>query len=179
MNNETIRKLRATVAEKYSAEAGCRFASEGEIKAAELKIGFHLWPCHKLILSKVSNGGFGPGEGLIGVGETNQGAEHELVEVWESHLDTRMRKELKILPLCDWGAGVWSWIDCQTGEVLTFSEFGLYAIGVDFEGWITAWSDGHDWWDDMLDVETNQTSGTASSKITRYLGNKGRPIIRF
>jgi hypothetical protein len=36
------------------------------IRAVELQLGFSLRPLHRRLLETVGNGGFGPGDGLIG-----------------------------------------------------------------------------------------------------------------
>jgi hypothetical protein len=72
------------------------------------------------ILTEIGNGGFGPGYGLVGV-------EGGYAEFKGEHL-AELAQELgaldrKILPICNWGCGIYSCLDCGKPEapVLTFN----------------------------------------------------------
>src|SRR5262249_3052520 len=93
-------------------------ASPGEIEAAEKALGFSLPEPLGLIYTRVGNGGFGPGEGLLpiqGLGLPNLA--RNAVEVY---LAARAHREApswewpeQLLPFCFWGNGVFSCADCS------------------------------------------------------------------
>jgi hypothetical protein len=98
-------------------------ATQELIGNTERELGFPLYPFHRRLFEAVGNGGFGPGDGLIG---TAGGA----LDVEGRSLSELRRalwpdSHLKVVPLCDWGDGIWACIDVVTGAVLTMSEFGL------------------------------------------------------
>jgi hypothetical protein len=70
-----------------------------------------------LIYTRVGNGGFGPGQGLLPIhGPGLPGLERNVVEVY---LAARAHREepfwewpAQLLPLCFWGAAVFSCADC-------------------------------------------------------------------
>jgi hypothetical protein len=91
-----------------------------QITATQADLGFALPQLLQEILLKIGNGGFGPGYGLIGVvgGYADSKGEH-LVEL-ARELGALDRK---ILPICNWGCGIYSCLDCSKPEapVLTFN----------------------------------------------------------
>src|SRR2546427_887174 len=95
-------------------------ASPEQIATTEAAVGFELPQLLKEILVRIGNGGFGPGYGLIGVqgGYADFKGEH-LAELGQE-LGALDRK---ILPICNWGCGIYSCLDCSKPEtpVSTFN----------------------------------------------------------
>ncbi len=59
----------------------------------------------------------------------------------------------KLVPLCDWGCGIWSCIDCETGAILSSSEFGLRDLEQDLYSWFYDWISGVNLWDRTVVVD--------------------------
>ncbi len=97
-------------------------ATPEQIAAAEAALGFGLPPLYRQLLTEVANGGFGPGYGLIGVdgGSGDFGSGH-LAELY-ARAHAAARSELfpplpgQMLPVCNWGCGIYSCLDCRTAE---------------------------------------------------------------
>lgn len=135
-------------------------AMSAALDTAEAKLSFPLYPLLRQLYGRVGNGGFGPGYGLLGIdggylddhgrsivglyftfasGSTSEGT------AWPS----------KMLPICEWGDGIWSCIDCASGEgtIVTLSEKGLTRTTRNFLSWLTAWVDGVRLWDEMFEFK--------------------------
>jgi len=130
-------------------------ATSAVIEASERAIGCALHPLHRRLLQEVGNGGFGPGDGLIGLsGGTLDGNERSIVELREVlWLDVDTPLPLPVVPLCDWGHAIYSCIDCETGVVLTLSEDGLKDTGQEFHAWLEDWVSGVDLWKRLVVLE--------------------------
>ncbi|WP_375790119.1 hypothetical protein ACE10Z_30140 [Bradyrhizobium sp. Pha-3] len=114
------------------------------IRATEQELGFALQPLHQRLLQTVGNGGFGPGDGLIG---TKGGAlDIEGRSLCELREALWPNSNVALLPLCDWGDGIWSCVDANTGSVVTMSEFGLFDINQDLRCWFERWLAGENLW---------------------------------
>lgn len=107
-------------------------ASSREIEATERKLGYPLPTVVREVYTRVANGGFGPGYGLLGLlsGERNDlgdtaietweawcqpgkpGTKWENAPLWPNHL----------LPVAPWGCGIYSCIDLSSaqGRVLRY-----------------------------------------------------------
>ena len=122
--------------------------------SSEQKVGFPLWSDHRQILMELANGGFGPGYGLLGIdGGSVDDDGRSLIELRDMILSPE-ELSLPIIPLCDWGGGVWSCLDCQTGEILTCSELGLKGLGVYFNSWLLQWAGGKNWRPEMFHFDS-------------------------
>jgi hypothetical protein len=88
-------------------------ATPEQIAATEAAIGFKLPQLFKEIFRRIGNGGFGPGYGLIGVhgGYADFKGEH-LAELGQE-LGALDRK---VVPICNWGCGIYSCLDCAKPE---------------------------------------------------------------
>src|SRR5262249_18916016 len=111
------------------------------IDEAERALGFALYPFHRRLLDEVGNGGFGPGDGLIGLpGGSLDVDGRSLVTLRQLlWLDAETPLPLPVVPLCDWGDAIWSCIDCATGAILTLSEYGLKETGQTLSSWFEDW----------------------------------------
>ncbi|MCG6969215.1 MAG: SMI1/KNR4 family protein [Gammaproteobacteria bacterium] len=94
-------------------------ASNDAIVLAETQMGFTICPLLKRIYTEVANGGFGPGSGIIGVGNgfTDDWG-HNLEELYEyfslrKHYDVSWRWPQGLLPFCHWGYTTYSCVDCN------------------------------------------------------------------
>jgi hypothetical protein len=98
-------------------------ATPEQIAAEEQALGFRLPALYRRILTEIGNGGFGPGYGLLGV----QGGYPGFSEGSLSAFYVRCRREGPegdgaawpeyVPPICTWGCGIYSCLDCGKSEV--------------------------------------------------------------
>lgn len=97
-------------------------ATEDEIRLTEHELGFTLPEFFKVLLSRVANGGFGPGYGIIGVGKGYEDfGNGNLVSVYRlAHSSGLNRRFLiepdRVVPICNWGCGIYSCLDCRSAS---------------------------------------------------------------
>lgn len=117
-------------------------ATPEQVDQAQRALKCRIHPLHRRLLQEVGNGGFGPADGLIGVpgGRTDDDG-RSVVELREQLFPghTGIGVPVQIVPLCDWGGGVWSCIDEDTGQVLLLDQAGLTHTGMSLHEWIGDW----------------------------------------
>jgi hypothetical protein len=124
-----------------------RRATEDEIAEVERALEYSLHWFHRRLLLDVGNGGYGPGDGLIGLpgGRTDDEGRtvvelQALVAVVEGH-GGLVRN---IVPLWDWGDGAWACMDEETGHVLVADDSGITDSGVSLQTCMVEWVAGRD-----------------------------------
>jgi hypothetical protein len=118
------------------APAICAPALPEQIAATEALLGFALPSTYKQVLVEIGNGGFGPGYGLMGVDGGHPDFDHaSLAEVYRRAHTPGAGGYLpllpeKILPVCNWGCGIYSCLDCRedSGPVYCFNP-DLHVLG--------------------------------------------------
>ena len=130
-------------------------AGADAIEVAEREMGCHFHQFHRRLLREVGNGGFGPGAGLIGIpGGSLDVEEPSMTELKQGLFsDHEKVQTLSVVPLCDWGGGIWSCVDCETGAIFSISEFGLRDLEQDLYSWFEDWISGVNLWDRMVVVD--------------------------
>jgi hypothetical protein len=134
-------------------------ATPRQIAAAEAALGFSLPAILRLLLSEVGNGGFGPG-GLMGIEGGATDDQGDTLQDWYLFSRQHAPKDptgrstwpLGLIPLCAWGCGVYSCVDCTRPEhpIVRFDPSGgldhvsrcLSPEGVTLRGWLEAWAAG-------------------------------------
>jgi len=126
------------------------------VRAAEQRLGLAFPRLLVLIWTEVANGGVGPGYGLFGV---EGGMPDDLLDLTlpDSFLTYRDEPEWleragadaahALLPICDWGCGMFSAVDCRRpeGRMVYFNDRGVgHAHGVSFATWLADWLAGVD-----------------------------------
>lgn len=128
-----------------------RAATREEIEEAEFKIGSPLPPILALLLRDVANGGFGPGDGLLGVGHGGHkynGADLNLNLPDLYRLNTAEDQwDKDQLVIVDFGDVIWGTVSLSTGFVSTFrgdtdtfEAQHFEPAGVDLETWLMRWA---------------------------------------
>jgi hypothetical protein len=145
---------RTDFADRRHREVG-PLASADAIEAAGREMGCHFHQLHERLFKEVGNGGFGPGDGLVGIPGGSLDAEKRSVielrqDLWPDHEKLQMSS---VVPLCDWGCGIWCCVDCETGAVLSMSEFGLRDLEQGLHSWFEDWTSGVDLWERMVVVD--------------------------
>jgi hypothetical protein len=130
-------------------------ASANAIEAAGREMGCHFHQLHGRLFKEVGNGGFGPGDGLIGIpGGSLDAAERSVIELRQGLFSDHEKLQMpSVVPLCDWGGGIWSCVDCETGAILSMSEFGLRDLEQGLHSWFEDWTSGVNLWERMVVVD--------------------------
>jgi len=122
---DLIQRLQQRNADRERATAGhihprksIAPATTEELQVAERAIGFKLPGLLSAIYLEVGNGGFGPEYGILG---TNGGAELDGCTLETCYLNrVKLEKQnavwrwpKRLLPLANYGCGMWSCVDCE------------------------------------------------------------------
>ena len=143
-------------------------ALQAEVLTAEKQLGFPLCPLLKRIYTEVANGGFGPGSGVIGVGNgfTDDWG-HNLEDLYRhflarTHYDPSWGWPHGLLPFCHWGNATYSCVDCsQPGFPVVIIDPDYLQENDDMEDmliehkdsivdWFHDWLAGKDLWADAF-----------------------------
>ena len=93
-------------------------ATLAQISTAEEKLGFGLPDLLRQVYQHVGNGSFGPGYGLFGIPTSAEDEKESAVGQYLMlrQLQTDPTWPVGLLPLCDWGCGILSYLDCSLTE---------------------------------------------------------------
>jgi hypothetical protein len=127
-------------------------ASADAIEAAETEMGYHFHQLHGRLFRDVGNGGFVPGDGLIGLpGGSLDVEKRSIIELRRDLFFEHKKLQMSsVVPLCDWGCGIWSCVDCETGAILSVSEFGLRDLEQGLHSWFEDWISGVNLWERIV-----------------------------
>jgi hypothetical protein len=149
--------------------------SAADLADAERQLGFTLHPLHRRLFEEIGNGGFGPGNGLLGLpggyADDEGRSVLELRELLGVDAD-HPRLPDGVLPLCDFGCGVWACLDETTGHVLTAHEGGLTDTGQNFADWLADWVHGVSQQEKMFTFEER----TMTNPFTKRLMTVRTPV---
>lgn len=158
-------RLAASMDNRPFAETFRPPVAPGQIATAEARLGFPLPALLRDLYTKVADGGFGPGCGLLRLegGPDGPFGWHDdgIVDLYRSFRNRSSHRGdpwgEKLLPICHWGCSYYSYLDCALPEapVMAFDEdshghgpwggaFGPHARS--FEEWMQRWVDGEDLW---------------------------------
>ncbi|MFM9578131.1 SMI1/KNR4 family protein [Streptomyces caniscabiei] len=145
--DEVVRRVRE-VAESESLPDPAVAATVAE---AERQIGFEIPPLLKRLYLEAANGGFGPGDGVLGVpgGEWN-GDWSDIVHIHKAiQEDPDENFPSCYIWLYEWGCGIWSLIDCRSPSGFMWAwdpndgvDKALFAVGMDFKEWMVCALEG-------------------------------------
>ncbi|GAT67792.1 glucan biosynthesis protein [Planomonospora sphaerica] len=139
-------------------------ATAEEVTQAERILGFRLPDVLVRLYREVADGGFGPDYRLLpllGEGRTAVRDYQEERNGSESGGDAHWPED--VLPILDWGCGMYAAVDCRSpeGTVLLFEPNGVsgdwhHAWHVDAESladWLEAWTSGTGWYEEDADED--------------------------
>lgn len=117
------------------------------LEAAQADLSTTLHPFHARLFREIADGGFGPGFGLVGV--RPRGADTGLVPLAHS-----LCVDLPgVVPLCDWGSGLWSGVDSVSGEAIALDESGARSMGMSIVSMFERWASGENLLQSLVMVE--------------------------
>jgi len=100
-----------------------RPAAASELAKAESRLGYELPLLLKILYTEIANGGFGPGEGFLGVPSENSPRDQDLVQAFrDCSRRPRLQWPGQLLPVIYCGCDVFFCIDCAdaTNRIVMF-----------------------------------------------------------
>jgi hypothetical protein len=129
-------------------------ASSAAVEEAEVAVGHPLPPLLRRLYLEVSNGGFGPGYGILGLrgghSEPPDGTAMDRYLAWRDAKRSLVSSP-ELFPVCDWGCAILSLVDCSDGQAQMWGfdpnpvedlDQAVFAEGMTFTEWLGQWVDG-------------------------------------
>ncbi|PHS14015.1 MAG: hypothetical protein COA78_06445 [Blastopirellula sp.] len=117
------------------------------VGAVEDELGIKIPILLRNCLTKIGNGGFGPGYGLVGVGE--EGYQSDFGDLRSTYYQIQKDKNLvgeswpkSMLPFCEWGNAMFSCVNCENGQVNLLMNFKLYEQDLTLSDFFSSWIAG-------------------------------------
>jgi hypothetical protein len=132
-------------------------ASPAAVGEAEGLLGHGLPLLLRRLYLEVGNGGFGPGYGILGVRGGHGDSGHTAVDLYRQARSGAWSgwnsMPAGLLPVCNWGCGIYSFIDCADREARMWAwdpnpapqdDIGkaLFSQSMTFREWLVRWVDG-------------------------------------
>jgi hypothetical protein len=149
MNDELISRIR-----RHAQEGGQKLSDPvtgSTIARAESELGFSLPKLLVRLYTEISNGGFGPGYGLLGLVEPCEDDNQTVIGLYRENIDAHENPEVDhewhngLILACDWGCSIYTCVDCNSDAAqivthdpqLTWTHWTL-------ESWLEDWVNGVD-----------------------------------
>jgi hypothetical protein len=160
-------------------------ATPDQLAQTESELGFHLPPLLRRMYA-MANGGIGPGDGLLPIGE----GEDTLAGLYRSFVESTYVPQPgepgfdqypwpeQLLPICDWGCAIWSCLDCRSdeGPIVTASNGEPFvSTGYTLRSWLGAWLAGVDLDEEMFEPGPTRTGINPFTKQPIVFKGQGRP----
>ncbi|MFI7069289.1 SMI1/KNR4 family protein [Micromonospora sediminicola] len=130
--------------------------SAARIAEAERRLGFPLHPLLALIYREFANGGFGPDYQLLSLveGTTDEQAVDSYLEARAADGGSDWAWPEGVLPILDWGCGMYACVDCRTeeGTVLLFEpnpgdpDLAWWVDSPSLAQWLDHYVEDTGWW---------------------------------
>lgn len=160
-------------------ELGTRLSME-QIRSFERDLGFEFDSFYSRLLMEVANGGFGPGDGLIGMpgGRLDEDS-NSAVDIRHYLFADENGGGIPpfVVPLCDWGDGIWSCVNMSNSGILTVVETGVFDFGISIVDWFELWVEGQSLWSRMFEFEWRKLPSPVTG-IEEDCWLPGRPVGR-
>jgi hypothetical protein len=152
-------------------------ASSEELSWTESELGFPLPPLLREVY-RVVNGGIGPSNGLLPVGQGSG----TISDVYRSFADSKYTPEpgepslakwpWALVPICEWGDAIWSCLDfgSNDGPIVTAASWELANTGHTLRSWLRAWLDGGDLFEEMFEPQLGVNPFTGRTMVVRGVG---------
>ncbi|MBN2292697.1 MAG: SMI1/KNR4 family protein [Pirellulales bacterium] len=144
MNDGLLLSIKNKVLEQ-SPQLSYDKAPKDLVEKAELRLGFPIPPILFECYTKIANGGFGPGYGLIGL---EGGATSDYGTIVETYHQLKSDQESEgnewkagLLPFCGWGCNIFSCVDCNHEDfyVWQFEDFMVSPLNFNIEQFFHMW----------------------------------------
>lgn len=175
----SVAKTRTDWAERWVPELAPPASSQA-VERAEKALGCRLHHLHRRLFQEVGNGGFGPGDGLLGLPGGRLDADGRSVLELRHALFADSAGEgvpTHVVPLCDWGGGTWSCIDESSGSVLMLDEAGLVDSGLSLHELMSEWASGVSLTARLFDFRESTEMNPFTHKPVK-VRTRGRPLGR-
>lgn len=142
----------------------CPPLSRDAVAGIEARLGFALPALLVDVYATIANGGFGPGYGLLGLGDG--GFTDDLGHTADALYLENARPNPNLatwdwpkglLPISHMGCAIYHCVDCESQRMVIFEpsfwdeteplSTALFDTGVDLPGWLTFWAQGGKPWD--------------------------------
>ena len=131
---------------------------------AESKLGFALPSILRSLYMTIGNGGYGPGYGLLGIGNGATADKRDVIATYnffreDNSTDSHWKWPAQLLPVTHLGCGMYGCLDCrdERGAVVWFEpnphedgtpwDTSFIPVCETFERWLEMWLDDVDWMD--------------------------------
>jgi hypothetical protein len=166
-------KRRTGIVQKFPKLAGRHPlpepATRQAVEVAEARMGLSLPPLLVRLWTEVANGGFGPAYGLFGVDNEPASRFREIFQsIPDAYVrwiaDGSLKWRLKIVPICDWGCGMETGVNCSTaeGSIFHLSASFRRLDGYTFAQWMEDWVKGVDLYERDHIKEDEDSPGMAT-----------------
>ncbi|QQE13393.1 SMI1/KNR4 family protein [Planctomycetota bacterium] len=129
-------------------------AKDHDIKAVEARLGLILPDLLRSVLTRIGNGGFGPGYGLIG---TSDGYCSEFGDIASTYW--RIRDDWKrcgdqwprnLILFCEFGCNIFACVQANNqSQIHLLSSGERFKMNYDLDTFFNLWVAGHDFFDDL------------------------------
>jgi SMI1 / KNR4 family (SUKH-1) len=164
-------------------------ASADAVEEAEALIGCQLPPLLRRLYLEVGNGGFGPGYGVLGLrGGHRDGTRRAALDLYREAHDSSSKHwsflPASLLPVCYWGCGIYSFIDCSRPEGPMWgwdpnppaSRQSLFPEPFTLAGWLDRWVRGKLCQPTLVrDPDTQQWRGATEQEHAQWMAEMEDP----
>jgi hypothetical protein len=160
-------------------------ASPAAVREAEDLLGHRLPLLLRRLYLEVGNGGFGPGYGILGVRGGHGDYRHTAVDLYrQAHSGTWSAwssMPAGLLPVCHWGCGIYSLVDCADREARMWAvdpnpapddDIGkaLFPQSIGFREWLVRWVDGRLYQPALVqDPDTGEWRGATDEEYAAWM----------
>jgi hypothetical protein len=125
-------------------------ATLSAVERAEFLLGAALPDLLRRLYLEVSNGGFGPGYGVLGLDDGfRDDMKRTAVDILNSRGDWPGMPD-NVLPLCHWGCAIYSFVHCPSGRMFGWDpnpvdpddDVPFFEQDYTLDAWLAAWLDG-------------------------------------
>lgn len=142
----------------------CAPLSTNAVAEIETALGFRLPALLVDVYAEIANGGFGPGYGLLGLGDggftDDLGHTADALYLKNARPDPQLATwtwPRGLLPISHMGCAIYHCVDCSTQRMIIFEPSfwdeneplatALFDTGVDLQQWLALWAQGSQPWD--------------------------------
>jgi hypothetical protein len=150
-----------------------RPVSEKTVHQTETRLGFTIPPLLTFCYTRIGNGGFGPGYGIIGMQggyASDFGCLVETYHALKKDQESEGRKwKSELLPFCEWGCNIFSCVDCndKRNPIYTFEDFDVWPQDYYLEDFLRMWIKGEDILShDKADIQNAEITNPFTGKKT-------------